>query len=220
MFFNERFQFESDEFVQTHVKDRVGLRLRKGKLRRHYLRFYASELDPAGLTVYKAVLNSLSVSCAPEDLDDQVYDVDRFDKTFLDLPLFALFFKKILILSRGRLVKKVRIGFQDLPKAQCLGPSVPDREHIYAKGVFQPRLFIEKIPEIVDIRIFLQFNDYTDPFFVGLVRNVDDIVRDLFLGERSNIREELAEITRLTCPERPFSTMVRPLRRTFPTPVS
>ena len=187
MFFNKSFQLKSDQFVKTHIKYRVGLGFRKGKLCRHDLRLFASESDPAGFTVYKAVLDGLTISGAPQDLDDQVNYIDRFDQSLLDFPLFALLFEKILILSRSRLIEEVRVGFEDFPKAQSFGSAVPDREHIYAECILKACLFVKKIPEIIDIRIFLQLNDDPDPFLVGLVRDVDDIVCDLLLGECGDV---------------------------------
>ena len=127
VFFDQSFQFQSDQFVETHIKDRVCLCLRESQLCRHDLRLFASESDPAGFTVYKAVLDGLTISGAPQDLDDQINDIDRFDQSLLDLPLFALLFEKILILSRSRLIEEVRVGFEDFPKAQSFGSAVSDR---------------------------------------------------------------------------------------------
>ena len=193
MFFDQRFELEADQFVEAHVQDRVCLRFCESELRRHDLGFFTSELDPAGLAVDEAVLDSLTVSCAAQDLDDQVDHVDRFDESLLDLSLFPLFLQKIFILPSGGLIQEICICLEDLPEAECLRLTVPDREHIYAECVLQTRLFVEEIAEIVYIRVLAKFNDNPNAFFIGLVGNINDIICYFLFRERCHVREKFAD---------------------------
>ena len=194
MLFNQRLQLQTDELVQAHFQNGVGLVLRKGKLSRHQLRFFGLKADAVRFSFHQTGLRHGPVAGPSEDLDDEVDHIAGLDETFLNLPPASFLREQVLVFSGGHLIEKIHMGLQNRPKPQRLRPPVRDGQHIHAEGIFQTGLLIKHVDEVVHVRIPLQLDDDADALLGGLVGNVAD-VRSLFRFRQSrHIRQELADV--------------------------
>ena len=65
-----------------------------------------------------------------------------------------------------------------------------DSQHVHTKGIFQLGLLIQDVADFLDIRIFFQFQDNADSFFIGLVGNIHHIRQRFILYQFRNVHQE------------------------------
>ncbi len=190
MLLHQRIQFQSDEPVQTHFQDGVGLFLGKTQQSCHHHGFFGFECNPFRFSLHQAVFSHGSVPGTPQDFDNQVDDIAGFDQPFLDL-FFLLFFRQecgILALRQFKL--KLHTGADHFPQPHGLRSAICYGQHIDAKGIFQTGFFIKQVFKIFHIRVFAQFYYNADPFFGRLIGNIHNIHRLFRLSQRRHIRQK------------------------------
>ena len=165
MFFHKSFHFQTNQLVQTHLKNSCCLPFCKMKFRRLFFRSAGLECDPFRLSGYQTCFRLFDIFASPEDLDDQVDHITGADQAFLHFFFLQCFFQQCLIFSGSQLILKIHIVPNHIHKSHGLRPSIGYCQHIHAKRIFQTGLFVQKIQEIFRICTFFQFNDDADAFF-------------------------------------------------------
>ena len=165
MFFHQSFDLQTNQLIQTHFKNRSRLPLCKPEHRSHLFGNTGLKLDILCNSFGQTCFCILDVLTSAQDFNNQIYDITCFDQTFLDLFFIPLFFQKCLILSGCHLKLKIHVMFNDPLKPHRFRSSVCYCKHIYSECIFQTRLFVKHIRQILYIRPFFQFNDNPDSFF-------------------------------------------------------
>ncbi len=114
MLIDQCFDFQTNQFIQTHIQNRIGLLLGKHQLGRHDLGFLGLKLDAVNPAFDKTCLCHSPVFGTAQDLDDQIDHVARFDQAFLDFLTFQFPGQKIGILSGGNLILELYTFLYDL----------------------------------------------------------------------------------------------------------
>ena len=194
MLLDQGLYLQADQLVQAHLQDGVGLALRKGQLLRHDLGLFGLELDAGGLALHKAGLSHIPVLGAPENLNDQVYDIAGLDETLLYLLALHLLSQKIGVLSGGDLKLEVHVCLQHRLQPHGLRPAAADCQHVHTEGILQSGLLVQKVHEIFRIRILAKLYDDTDPFLGGLIGNIHNILGLLCFSQPGHIGKEFPDI--------------------------
>ena len=154
MLVDQRFDLQTDQLIEPHIQNGIGLFLGKHQLRSHDLGFLGFKFDAVDSALDQAGLRHGSVLGTAQDLDDQVDHVAGLDQSFLYLFAFQLFCQQIRVFPRGHLILEPDILLQDLLKPHSLRPAIADGQHIDAESILQPGLLIKKILKILHVRIF------------------------------------------------------------------
>ena len=159
MIFHQRFNFQTNEFVETHFQDCICLALSKTEHRSHFPGNPGFELDIFGDSLCQTGSCISHRLASPQDFNNQVNDVTRFDKTFLNFFFVPLFCKQCLIFSCCQFELKIYMVFDNFLKPHSLRTSICNSQHIYPESIFQSCLFIEHIGQILNICPFFQLNN-------------------------------------------------------------
>ena len=189
----QRVDLQTDQLVEPHLQDRVGLRLGEAQLSGVRLRLAGLEAYAFRGAVHQAVLRHGPVLRSAQDLYDQVDHIHGSDQAFLDLLLLEVRVQHALILPGGDLKLEVDVGFQDIPQGQGLWPAVGDCQHIDAEGILQARLLVQQLLDIGCVGSLAQLHDDPDPFLGGLVRDVGDVTAQLAVRQGRHIVQELPD---------------------------
>ena len=194
MIFQQGIHFQTNQLVQTHLKDRSGLTFCKIKGRSGFLRGLVLEANAFGSACHQAGFGLFDILAATEDFDDQVNDIGGAHETFLDFLFLQFLGKKLLVLAGGQVILKIKEIFNNILESQGFRTSVGDGQHVHAESIFQTCFLIEKCQQIVHICLFLQFQNDTNPFLGGLVGNIDNVCCLLTFHKSIDIIEKFADI--------------------------
>ena len=142
MFFDEGFDLQSDQLIQTHFQNGICLSLGKFELLCHNAGFSGFKLDPCRISFDQTFFCHCPVFGTAQDLNDQIDHAARLDQTFLHFSLFFLFLQKVVVFSCIDLKLEVNDMLQDCFQPHCFRSAVRNRQHIDTEGVFQLGLFI------------------------------------------------------------------------------
>ena len=184
---------KADEPVELHLQDGVCLSLGEVELLRVLPEAFLLEDHAPGIPLCQAVLRVLPVSGAPDHRDHQIDDVAGGDKALLDLPLALFLFQKHPVLPVQDLMLEAQPFRKDPGKAHDLRSSVADGQHIDAEGVLQLCLFIQDIPDPVDVRILLELHEDADSVSGSGVSDIRDLRKLLCLHQLRRIGHELSD---------------------------
>ena len=186
--------FQTDQLVKAHIQNGCGLLFCKLKFFCRFFTCLCLKADTFSNSLHKTFLYLFPVFAAAEDFNDQVDHVAGLDKPLLDLLFFQLSAQKSIILSRCHLKEKIHMMLDHLLQAEGFRSSVCNCQHIYAKGILQPGLFIKHIGKIFYIRILFQLQDNTDSLLGGLVGNIHNVRCFFRFHKRSHIVQKLADV--------------------------
>ena len=194
MLFHQSLDFQTDQAVQTHLKDRRRLALRKPQFLRLFSGSLGFETDPFRLAAHQTCLCRLHIPAAPKNLNNQIDHVACLDQALLDLFFVQFPVQKRPVLSGIQFKLKINHMIEDLLKTQRLRTAVRHRQHIDSKGVFQTGLLIEHIDNLLGIGSFFQFQHDPDTLFGRLVCNIHNIRSFFCLYQSPDIIEEFPDI--------------------------
>ena len=117
IFLHQSLDLQTNQSVQTHLQDSLGLALGEPKLGRTLFRCLGFKTDAVSDTRGQTGLGVLDILTAPQDLDDQVNDLAGFDEAFLNFPLLLLFRQQCPIFPGGQLVLEFDVMLQNLAEA-------------------------------------------------------------------------------------------------------
>ena len=142
MLFDERFDLQTDQLIQTHFQNGICLPFGKFELLCHNAGFSGFKLNPRCIAFDQTFFCHCPILGAAQNFNDQVNDTARLDQTFLYFSLFLLLLQEIVVLSCIDLKLEVNDMLQDRFQPHCFRSAVCNRQHIDTKGVFQLGLFI------------------------------------------------------------------------------
>ena len=114
MFRDQCFNFQTDQFIKSHIQNGIGLIFRKAKITCHNLGFPGFEMNSLCIAVHQTTLCLVSVTAASQDLNDQIDHIASFDQTFLNFFFSLFFFQQRLIFAAIEFKLEINIGFNDL----------------------------------------------------------------------------------------------------------
>ena len=175
MLLQEGVDLQTDQTVQAHLQNGLGLAFGEVKLHGVPEVLRVPELDLRDIAPDQAVLRVLHGLRAPQHGDYHVDAVAGLDQAFLDLALLLLFLEQDRVFSSGVLVLELQVVMQDALQVQRLRSPVGDGQHVDAKTVFKTCLLIKNVLYLLHVRVPLQFQDDAHAFLGGLVGDVGDL---------------------------------------------
>ena len=111
------FNFQTDQFIQTHIQNGICLTFCKKKFCSSLLTGFWLEFNSLCNSFYQTFLDLFTILTATEDLNDQVDHITRFDQTFLNFLFFQFFVQQCVIFTCCDLKHKINVIFNNLLQA-------------------------------------------------------------------------------------------------------
>ena len=113
VFFLQRFNFQTNQFIQPHFQNCRCLSFRKPEHSRHLFRNLRFKLDVLCDSLRQTCFGIFDRLASPQNLNDQIDHVTGFDQTFLHFFFIQFFCEKRFVFSRGQLKLKIHMMLND-----------------------------------------------------------------------------------------------------------